>query len=114
MQNRIPIISSRWPSMPRNETEERSGSLRPPSPLDSGAGWAQAADAPKVIMARMPATAVVRVLAKRHPRDTISASQVRIANPPLIENYIKDDYGFRLPRPGTPSPAALIAERGSV
>src|SRR5271170_1138069 len=92
MQKIIPIISSLCPSMPRKETEERSGSFRPASPPTSEAGWAKAADAAKVTKA---ATAVARFWAKQHPRDTRSASQVRIGNPPLIENDIKDDYGFR-------------------
>src|SRR5579864_2664535 len=72
--------------MPRNETEERSGSFRPASPLASGAGWAKAADAPKTTTARIDATVVARVWAKRQPRDATLASQSRIGKPPLIEN----------------------------
>src|SRR5579864_4991101 len=95
MQNRIPTMSNLWPSMPRNETEERSGSFRPASPPASGAGWAKAADAPRMTTARIDATVVARVWATRHPRDATLASQVRIGKPPLIENDYKDDYGFR-------------------
>src|ERR1700722_781399 len=95
MQKRIPTISNLWPSMPRNETEERSGNFKPASPLASGAGWAKAADALKMTSEKIDATAVARVWTKRHPRDATSASQVRIGKPPLIEKRYEDDYGFR-------------------
>src|SRR5271167_1292711 len=92
MQKTIPIISSLCPSIPKKETEDRSGSFNPASPPTSEAGWATAADAAKATKA---ATAAARLRAKRHPSDTRSASQVRIGNPPLIEERYKDDYGFR-------------------
>src|SRR5580658_5210706 len=87
MQKRIPIISSLWPSMPRNDTEDRSGSFRPASPPASGADWAAAADAPRVTNA---STATDRPRAKR---DTRLASQVRIASPPLMKIYIRMTTG---------------------
>src|ERR1700719_4188686 len=93
MQNRIPIISSRWPSNPRNETEERSGSFRPASPPTSGDGWARAAEPEAMTMVRRPAAAAAFVWAKRHPRNTRSASQVRIENPPLNGNNIRMTTG---------------------
>src|SRR5579862_5835848 len=93
MQNRIPIMSSLWPSTPRNETEERSGSFRLASPPASEEGCANA-EALKVMTERIAATVVTPCRVKRHPRDTRSASQVRIGNPPLIQLF-KDDYGFR-------------------
>src|SRR5579864_7642001 len=111
MQKRIPIISNLWPSMPRNETEERSGSFRPASPLASEAGWAQAAEAPKVIITA--AVADARFHTKRHPRDTSSASQMRIADPPLIENDIRMTTGSGTST-GKGAPHPLMAERGNL
>ena len=110
MQNRIPTISNRCPSMPRKETEERSGNFKPASPPASGAGWANAADAPRVTNA---STATARPWAKRLPRDTRLASQLRIANPPLMKIYIRMTTGSGYLDPAHRSPDSLKRAPGA-
>src|SRR5579863_5167941 len=88
IQNRIPIMSSLCPSIPRNDTEERSGSLRLASLPASSADWANALDAHKVNRA----TAAVRSLPKPRLRNTVFASQVRMRVLPELERFKNDNW----------------------
>src|SRR5579863_2249884 len=81
MQNRIPKRSSLCPSIPRNETEERSGSFRLASPPTSSLACA-ANDCAAVNMENVAATA--ENFAIRHASDRALVSQVRIDTPPVI------------------------------
>src|SRR5438445_13432924 len=79
MQNKIPIVSSLWPSMPRNEFCERSGSFRPASPPTvSGADCARAA----VPFNNIRAAHTAPALANRLRSEPTPASQVDISDPP--------------------------------
>src|ERR1700676_668224 len=97
MQKRIPIVSSLRPSMPRNETWERSGSFRPASPpAVSGADWARTAVPLNNIRAAQPAPA----FANRPRSGRTPASQVRISDPPsriLKQGNSKSALKYRLP-----------------
>src|SRR5467141_676075 len=97
MQNKIPIVSSLWPSMPRNEICERSGSLRPASPPTvSGADWARAAVPFNNIRAAHTALALVnRLRSERAP-----ASQVDISDPPSRILNPANSRSFDLALPG--------------
>src|SRR5581483_3369495 len=85
MQNRIPTRSNRWPSMPRNCTVDRSGTLRLASPPTSPSGWAKAAAAPTV----RPANVAARFLVNRQPVDAALAIQVRMG---ILQN--RNFYGL--------------------
>src|ERR1700682_2000903 len=79
MQNKMPIVNSCGPSMPRNVTWERSGSFRPASPpAVSGADWARPAVTCKNIRPAHTAPA----FANRPRSGHTPASQVRISDPP--------------------------------
>src|SRR6266436_8162747 len=97
MQNKIPIVSSLWPSMPRNEICERSGSFRPASPPTvSGADWARAAVPFNNIRAAHTAPALVnRLRSERTP-----ASQVDISDPPsrILNPVDARSFDLALPR----------------
>src|SRR5690349_13348585 len=85
--------------MPRNSTEDRSGSFRLASPPASEAGWASAP------AAHTDTSAVIAALifAKRQPRYAIRASHVRIGIPPgtsLVRNDTCFDLCLRTSRPG--------------
>src|ERR1700686_1082833 len=87
-QKRRPIIRRRWPSMPRKETDERSGSLRAASPPASS-GWARAAEGSSMrvakraeIFANLVARSVADVFTNWRAMDARLALVVRIKNPP--------------------------------
>src|SRR5271170_1459004 len=72
-QNTSPTISNLWPSTPRNETEERSGSFRaasPPSSVGCASAW------PAVTSSKL--ARVAEVFANHGPTDARLAIQVRI------------------------------------
>src|SRR5215469_2424394 len=74
-QNKMPISSSLWPSIPpRKLTWERSGSLRLASPLGDSDGWAKAVE----VAIRIRETTEAAVLRIRGPTDTTVAIQVSI------------------------------------
>src|SRR5580698_8632132 len=81
MQKRMPKRSSLCPSIPRKETEERSGSLRAASPPTSSVACA-ANDCTAVNSDSVVATALN--FAIRHASDRALVSQVRIDTPPVI------------------------------
>src|ERR1700675_4950597 len=75
-QNRIPIVSSLCPSIPRKVTWERSGSFRAASP--PGFSWAEA-DAALSKVSRAPRAPA---FANRLLSEPMLASQVHISDPP--------------------------------
>src|SRR5260221_10459308 len=77
MQITMPKSSSLWPSIPRKETLERSGSFRLASPPASSAR----AEAAPSSVSTAPAAPN---LANLQLRDQAFASQVSIQNPPLV------------------------------
>src|SRR5260370_35980791 len=79
MQTRIRIVSRLWPSIPRKETCDRSGSFSPASPpAVSGAACASATETFDKKKAAHAAPAIAnRLRSERKP-----ASQVYISNPP--------------------------------
>src|ERR1700743_408389 len=81
MQKRMPKSSSLCPSIPRNETEDRSGSFKPASPPVSSVACA-ANDCAAVNSDNIVATAPN--FAIRHASDRALVSQVRIDTPPVI------------------------------
>src|ERR1044071_5772165 len=87
MQNRMPIISSRWPSIPRKLTDERSGSLRFASPLACSA-WANAAGA-----TRTERIAKAENFNIRDQQDARLRGQLRMANSSIYE--LRMINGFR-------------------
>src|SRR5215469_7171017 len=80
MQKKIPIMSKRWPSMPRKVTDERSGSFRLASPLTCS-GCARAAEAKTVRNENASATKPI-VLGQRGAK---LADQMRMVIPPKLE-----------------------------
>src|SRR5712671_4072405 len=97
MQNKKPIVSSLWPSMPRNEICERSGSFKPASPPTvSGADWARAAVPFNNIRAAHTAPALVNRLRSEHA----PASQVDISDPPSRILNPANSRSFDLALPG--------------
>src|SRR5580704_2183350 len=81
MQKRMPKRSNLCPSMPRNETEDRAGSLRLASPPTSCVACA-AKDCTAVSNDNIAAT--TPNFAIRHASDRALVSQVRIDTPPVI------------------------------
>jgi hypothetical protein len=69
MQNRMPIIKRLWPFMPRNDTEDKSGSFRLASPpAVSPEGWPNA-PAAIVKIAAAVAKVLIAAWANRQRRD---------------------------------------------
>src|SRR5271165_3254477 len=62
-QNRIPMVSSLCPSIPKKVTCVRSGSFRLASPPTSVDGWARAAEA----LRNRPVSKIAKVLPNRSP-----------------------------------------------
>src|SRR6202171_4373570 len=92
MQKRIPIVSSLWPSMPRNETWERSGSFRPASPpAVFGVDWARTA----VPLNNIRAAQTAPAFANRPRSGRTPARQVRISDPP--SRILKQGNSLNLP-----------------
>src|SRR6266481_3634932 len=82
-QNTSPIVSRRWPSMPRNETDERSGSFKAASPPSSVVDCASGCASAQPAVRRSRVASVTAVFAKRlftnqRPTDARLAFQVRI------------------------------------
>src|SRR5215469_804550 len=85
MQNRIPPISKRWPSMAplKKDTEDSSGSFRLASPL-ACSGWAKAMPGTKMESRK----AKEANLATPDQRDATLAGQMRMRIPPLMTDRI--------------------------
>jgi hypothetical protein len=85
MQNKMPIMSSLWPSTPWKNTLERSGSLRLASPLTcSGCAIAVMLRPKKEISSEAD-------FSKRE--HAMLESKLRMGVPPIYENDY--DYAFR-------------------
>src|SRR5882672_11261981 len=88
-QNSSPIVRMRWPSMPRNDTDERSGNCSAASPPPaSPAGWANAEAA--VRNSRVAKAA--KVFESRNPSDARVSIQVRIK---ILQGSVTDIQGSR-------------------
>src|SRR5215469_13686637 len=100
IQKKIPIMSKRWPSMPRKVTDERSGSFRLASPLTCS-GCASAAEAKTVRKENASATKPI-VLGQR---DAKLADQMRMVIPPNLQlteyNGSKASLRGKICAPGT-------------
>src|SRR5215472_74621 len=85
MQNRIPTMSKRWPSIAplKKDTEDRSGNFRLASPL-ACSGWARAMPGAKMESRK----AKEANLATRDQQDATLAGQMRIRIPPMMTDRI--------------------------
>src|ERR1700758_3939282 len=106
MQKMMPNRSSLCPSVPKNGTLERSGTLSAASPPTSSAGWAKAEREPSVSTARTAA----KLLASRHPEDAAVAIQghMRVLQ---NESFIRDDNVFKAQPSGRRAPDVPLSER---
>ena len=93
-QKRSPIISRRWPSTPRNDTEDKSGSFSAASPPASLAGSAVCASAWPAVRS-YGAIRAADSFTRRDPTDARYTFQVRIK---ILQNILFRDRGVCLRR----------------